>query len=156
MEFESFPAEGRFKTAATGELVEAGGATFPAHQELAGFYVTVYMQGARGAAEQIRAKIFSDSAYTKLLATGEWANLVEANEGATNWLGKILLSFDPPHNIEAGTEYFLAIETDGYTRDGDTSYIAFSYDWPLPINDNVDAPFYALQMDWRSYQRVRY
>ena len=138
MAFQSFPDTLYLKTMATGETVAAGGFSVPDAQELRHVVLTVYKHGTAGGTERLRLKVFHDEAQTKTYATSDWATVSEAIEGATYWIGRVRFDFGY-QNLSAGETYYLGVESDGYTRSGDTFYIAFPLDWPLAINEQQSA-----------------
>ncbi len=144
MAFASFPATQFVKVMETSEVVLVGGLTFPRDQELAHAYLNVYKAGTAGGSERLRLKVFHDADRTKLYATGEWATMRGAWGAAVRWIGRVRFDFDPAVNIEADATYYFAVESDGYTRNGQTFFISFPLDWPLSINTNVDSPSYGL------------
>jgi len=148
---DSFPSTLYVKAMETDETFLGGGVTFPADQELKAVYAVLFSKGVRSAADQARLLIYTDLALTKLYATGAWSNLATATAGATNWLGRVLLSFASPVNVEAGQTYFIAFEVD-YARNGNTSYVGFALDWPLPVNDNV----FSLGMELYALRKERF
>lgn len=156
MPFTSFASEQTVKTVNTDEVVLGGGATFAAAGELKSLYLTMYSHGARASTDKIRVLLYHDAALTNLYATGDWAYLVEATEGAANWFGKVRCDFTPPVNIDAGHAYYVAIEPSGYTRNANASYISYAYDWPIPVNVNADDPRFALAMEMYMRRPVRY
>lgn len=154
MAFESFPNLLYCKVMETAEVVLAGGCTLADDQELAHVVMALYKLGAAAGSERLRLKIYHDAALTNLYATGDWATVATAVDGATNWLGRVRFDFATRVNLDAGQEYFVAVEADGYTRIGETFYLAFPLDWPLSIN--VSAGPYGHAMELYGRRGVRY
>ena len=137
----SYPATEYWKVFETAEVVLAGGATFIETAELAQVIVTMYKHGVAAGTETMRVKLYHDAALTKLYATGEWTDLIGGHAGATYWRGRIPLNFAVGSYpfVQPGQEYFVAIETASYTRNGETFFVSLGFDWPLTINDNASA-----------------
>lgn len=154
----SYPATQFWKVFETDEVVNGGGATFASDAQLAQVVVTMYKQGVVDGTERMRALLYHDASLTKLYATGDWTDLADTFDDATNWRGDVPLDFSEGSRpfVEAGQVYYVAIEVDQYTRNGETLYLSLAYDWPLPINDNTDIPYYALAMAFYVVQKVAY
>lgn len=149
---DAYPSVLHVKTMNTDEEFRAGGATFSRSMDLAYAYLTLYSHAARARTDRARLLLYRDSGLTQLYATGAWTDLYQATSGAAAaWLGRVLFEFDPPVPVEDGTEYHVAVEVD-YTRNGVVNFVAFSYDWPVAVNDNPDA----LQLEFYGYRRTRY
>lgn len=124
------PAEAFVKTFDSDELVKCGSVDLLDHIELTYLRVLLFVHGAPDPGEKLRAKVFSDSDYSALYATSEWALLSEIEDLSEMWWGWLRFSFDRQH-LNKSQLYYLAIESDGYVRDGDTKYLSASLNWPL-------------------------
>jgi hypothetical protein len=155
----SYPATQYWKVFETDEVLVAGGATFASDAQLAQVVVTLYAQGTFAGSERMRALLYHDQALTKLYATGAWTSIADAVGAAAAWRGDIPLNFAEGSRpfVEAGATYYVAIEVDQYTRDGETLFVSLTYDWPLPINENAATPpSYPLAMAFYVVQKVAY
>lgn len=144
MGFTQFPATQYFSIFETNDVVKLGSFRLNESGFLKSAYIRIYINGVTqlGGSERIRLKVYSDASHTKLMATGEWRNISSiTNLGTTNWLGKILLSFDTAFNMNKNTAYYLEVDSDNYTRNGDTFYMGLSYDFPIAVYDNAEDRF---------------
>lgn len=142
-----FPAITYWKTFATDEEFRAGGVTLQDSTHLKHFYLMMYLHGACADTERLRLKIYTDAALTKLYATSDWSNLADIENLANYWRGRLLFTFQTKIWLSSQFQYFISAEIDGYTRNGDTHFVAAMLDWPFPVNTNVDEPRYACVLE---------
>lgn len=138
MAFKNFAALQQVKVIETGELVQAGGITLGKSQDLANIVVAVYKQGAHAGTEKLRVKLFTDQAMTKLYATSAWSAVAAIPGIGTNWIGWLRFDFAGEH-LNGQLQYWVGVETTGYTRNGNTFYLSLLRDWGLGQSGNPAA-----------------
>jgi hypothetical protein len=124
------PSTAYVKCMETDEVAKAGSIDLTEHTELHAIRVLLYKYGLIVTTERMRAKIYTDSDYTKLLYTSDWADV--ADVGAGEFWGWMRLDFDRKflHKLQT---YYVAIEVGNYTY-SDSSFLALSLDWPVQQN----------------------
>jgi hypothetical protein len=126
------PSQAYVRCFNTDEVVRAGSINLLEHSELAAIRILLYKYNLTATSERLRAKIYSDSDYSKLLYTGEWSNVADIPDAGSEWWGWLRLNFNREF-LNRETTYYVAVEVDGYTF-SDGSYLSASYDWPLQQN----------------------
>jgi len=141
------PAEEYCKVVDTDELCVAGGFQTARHEELRHIVMRLYKKGARGGSERMRLKIFLDDSCLHLYAWSSWVRLsdIEGIDADAAWKGDVRFDFESP-NINKHRTYWVAIEIENYTRNRDTFFLAFLYDWPDPLYQQLGTPLYGLRM----------
>lgn len=155
MAIRQFPRLQYWKVHATGEVVAAGAIQVAVPQRLGAIKLTVYKHGTEAGTERFRVKLFHDLAQTKLYATSQWVSFEAVNEYLSSpmgqyWRGTFAFEFARPYpNLSTSSTYYVAVESDGYTRNDMLYYVAWCLDWPLPVYNNPAA----LQM--QIFSRIR-
>jgi hypothetical protein len=139
MSVEQFPRDQYWKVIGTAELWNGGGFSYAGIERIAYVKLTMLKAGTAVGDEQFRIKLFNDAAMTSLYATGDWRSLAEVAEivGADlteSWRADVRFDFPSLPWVEAGRQYFMAIESQNYTRDSSYFYVGFLLDWPYPTN----------------------
>lgn len=93
--------------------------------QLSQVIVVLYKHGAHAATARIRASLYADVDCTKKIATGDWFNINDITGISTYWLGRIGLTFPTQPWLKSGSTYYIGIESENYTRDAETHYLAF-------------------------------
>jgi len=133
MSIYAYPENSNWKTMDTSEIVGCGKFVFPSSQQLAQAVVHIYIQGRVGA-ERIRARIYHDAALTIPGPIGDWFTLADIPGIGSDWRGRVGLTVNSKPWLQSGYSYYIAIESDGYTRNATTAFIAFLLDDFQPIN----------------------
>lgn len=146
------PATAYIKTWDSDEVVKLGAVEVEDHTNLLYLRIMLYKHGAHGGTEQVRAKIYSDADYTKLMYTSAWSDLADI-EGltASPWWGWFRLTF-ARQALNKEATYYVALETQNYTRNADTFYLSHSLDWPVPQNTQVVPSFPGAMMQFYGYR----
>lgn len=151
----SFPATEYWKVFETGETFVGGGATFTRDAQLSKVIVTLYKQGTSTGTERMRAKLYHDFAMTKLYAVGAWTLLRSVIDlGTVVRASEVPLTFDTEPFVQTGQEYFVALEIDSYTRNGETFFIAADFNWPIKLNTSDSQQ--AIKMSFLERRGVRH
>lgn len=146
MAFKDFADVQYIKTVDTGESPRLGSLTAASNGELAHIRVKLYINGTLNGSEQIRLKVYSDSAFQSLLYTSKWSNInqvIDENGNAVtgDWIGWIRIDFNR-ENVNNKFPYYIEAEFANYTRNFDTFYLGLAHDFPFPIYDNGEPLFY--------------
>lgn len=151
MGYKDFPETLMLKVAETGEEVECGGFHVGYHQELKYLLAAVYIQGAASGSEEFRANIYADSAYSKQLYQSDWSALSDISNLGANWIGRLRFTFDRKH-LNKNLIYYVAVESQNYTRNLDTFYVGLVLDWPLPVNTHNTSGIYAPEISFFGFR----
>ncbi len=142
-----------FKVMATDEVVPCGRISDQSQQQLEQVIVMLLKHGTNAGTERIRCKLFHDASLTKLYATGDWFDIADISNLSLYWRGRVGLTFMAKPWLQAGANYYVAVEVGNYARSGDAYYLALSYDWPEPVNSVQPG---ALYMEIRGQRKVSY
>ncbi len=145
------PTPAYVRTIETSETVKCGSITLAAATELAYLRVLLFVRGALGGSEQMRVKLYTDSSYTQLYATGAWVNLSDITNVSTYWWGWIALPATRVH-LRASQAYYVTVETQNYTRNADTFYLSLSLDGPA--REITTNPSKAVKMQVYGYREI--
>lgn len=103
---------------------------FPNAGDLSNVYLYYYIQGVPTTG-RVRLNVFSNVYQTNPLMSSNWINLTELTFG-TNTIGHVRFDFERLP-ISTDSTYRFQLETDGYTRNGNTFF--FSY-----LGQQADSP----------------
>lgn len=144
MAFLQFPKEQYFRIVNTGEEAKLGYFNLGAGTEIKFIMLTLYQQGVIASPYQIRLNLYGNETLTDAIVTSEWvtlsaATLLDGNDTtgtpyASNWFGNVYVPFSG-NPLNPNVNYFMTLETSGYTRVGDTSYLGVNLDWYSPTNN---------------------
>lgn len=121
-----------FKVSDTAESVFAGEFVLDESIQVKQMICHMYKHGALSGNESLVAKVYSDSAMTKLIFQSSSYLLSTANM-TTYWRGLVPIEFATERFLEAGKSYYIAFELSNYTRNADDFYISFLVDTADPI-----------------------
>ena len=113
-----------FRVADTGEIVPAFGFSTGTNQQLSQILFTAYIHGSLSGNETVVAKIYTDLALTKLVATSGNFLLSQIENIGANWYGQIGVSFPTKPWIGLGNTFYVSIQVNNYTYSGST-YVSF-------------------------------
>ena len=131
-----FPKEFYVKTFNTGITEKLCKFVSDVDMELSHIVLTILKNGTSAGSESMTLKLYSSWDLTKPALATSSARLLTAT-GASNaqsWTGRLRFDFDRV-NIEAGTEYFLVLQTSSYTRVLNSYYLGAVLDWPDEVYD---------------------
>lgn len=109
--------------------------------ELAHIRVKLFVTGTPGGSEQLRLNVYSRSDLDALVAQSNWIDVADFYTVTTQFLSLVRFDFNREF-FEVGDTLHLALESNNYTRNGDSFYISFISDWPDPVNVPTDADAY--------------
>lgn len=137
MAIKQFSEYQYIKVMDTAEIVKLGGFQLSTSNELKYIRVLTFINGTLGGSENLRINIYGDAGHSKKIFSSNWINLnnqIENELGAIvtgNWFGLLRFDFER-QNINKNIRYYASVESNSYTRNGDTFYIGFSHDYPFP------------------------
>ncbi len=140
----TYPKRALVKVFDDDEIVRCGRFKFVNNFELNYIRGLFLIMGAIPTTQRFRFLVYSNSAYTKLLYTGEWSDFADitiADRTKTSWRGFVRGDFNNEW-ISNQFSYYIACEIDGYTRNANTFYIGLLFDSPIPIHTVVTADSY--------------
>ncbi len=156
MSFSPFAPQGYWRTIDTG--IEAKGGYFVLAQsmDVQQIILTIFIRGVIAGTERLRLKIYgSDSAVATStpIATSDWYSLADIGDYNLNWVGDIPMDFaGEALNGLGGTNYYVSIESDGYTRNLDAFYIGVNLDWFLAVNAQLSGTASGFKMRILGYK----
>jgi len=142
MPFEKYPSKMFFRTLDTGEELRLGTVELPAAAsntrqgfELRHLRLALYKHGAHGGSEQLRVRIYPNADHATPVHTSDWLSLSSITTLSTYWLGWLRFDFARAHLW--GLTYHVTVQAQNYTRNGDSYYLGFKFDWPDRVNSVV-------------------
>jgi hypothetical protein len=134
MAFQDFPETLYFKTVDTSEKVNLMNFTPGSDNQLKHGRVMLYIAGAV-TTEQVRLNVNPSETNGNPIFSSDWSDLSDiTTHTGTDWIGWLRFDFSEKH-LDSDVTYTMQLETNNYTRNGDTTYLAVAYDWPYPVND---------------------
>mgnify|MGYP001809874110 CR=1 FL=1 len=89
----------------------------------------LFIRGALGGTEQLRLNLYGTTSISSTpIATSDWFSLSSIGGYTNNWIGNVFFDFDGAP-INPNLDYFVGIESNNYTRNADTFYLAFRMNW---------------------------
>lgn len=137
MSFRHFSEYQYIRAMDTGEMIKLGGFKLGTSHEIGHMRVLLFINGTLGGSEQLRVNIYSNRGQSKKIFHSSWSSLNNTieNENGTiisgNWLGLLRFDFDR-QNINKNFYYYASVESNSYTRNGNTFYLGFAHDYPFP------------------------
>lgn len=114
-------------------LVQAGVIDLGEDTELRHILLTFYKTGTLVGSEQIRINLYSSDRYDSAFAQSDWMSISDISNLATNWLGWLRFDFGRI-DLDKDETVYTEIETQNYTRVGDTFWMGVGLDWPVLVN----------------------
>ena len=112
---------------------------FPRNSELEYVVLLLYIQGQGSG--QIRLNIYSNISQTTPIYSTSWIDIDDLQSSATNKI--IWTRFDFNRlPVTTGHQYVLQLETQGYTRNGDTFYLSYCKQQTDEPNANTSSYVY--------------
>lgn len=147
MAFLQFPNIQYVRPCDTDTVTAMGYFNLDAGTELKHIMLTIFVRGLIPSAFNARIGIYGNALYESAIFMSEWAEismstLAIETAGAQytqNYLGQIYFDFSG-YPLNPNINYYMGIETDGYTRNGDSYYFAFGLDWYSAVNNPLPDP----------------
>lgn len=127
MSYLQFPKRMDVRVIASSAVTDLGSFQPIENLELYAMRVKLFIKGTTGGTERARIKIFGESTRGSALYTSSWSTLSSITTLAANWQGWLRFDFNK-ENINKDIAYFLGIEIENYTRNGETYYISYALD----------------------------
>lgn len=157
MTIRKMPERQVVKVMETDEQYLAGGLVAERTEQLSTLRLLLYKHGVHAGTERARVRLYHDEALTSVYATSSWSSIDAIENLADYWRGWLGFTFEPMRWLVADTTYYVAVEVDDYTRDGDTFYLSFAYDWPIAASLQLsETGGVSLAMQPWAYRKVRY
>lgn len=147
MAFKDFPHQQYYRDLATDTVTPIGYFNLAVGIDLEQIVLTLYQQGTIASPYNMRLHLYGNPNSTVPLFTSDWAEvsattLLNDDDGTAytqNWTGIFPLDYDGvPLNPD--TNYYMSVETSGYTRVLDTFYVGINLDWYSEVNNQIDGP----------------
>jgi hypothetical protein len=148
MAFLQFPKQQYFRAVNTAEEAKLGYFNLGSGTELKFMMVTLFQCGIIATPYQIRMKIYGNDTLVDPIVTSDWvtisaATLLNGNDTTgvaytNNWLGNVYIPFSG-NPLNPNIDYYMTMETSGYTRIGDIFYLGVNLDWYSPTNNPLSA-----------------
>lgn len=137
MPVTQFPRDQYWKIMGSPETWNGGGITFEGRERLKYMRPTMLKVGTDPGASEFRLALFHDDALTNRFSSSAWIKLTEIESSANvsgTWRCDTAFSFTAAPWLDASKQYFMAVESQGYTRNAAIFYVAFQLDWTYPVN----------------------
>lgn len=121
----------------TGIKQAIGDISVPEDLELASIVLHLYKNGTLAGNEQIRINLHSTNRYNSPFSSSDWVSVSSIQGLTPNWIGRVSFSFNRVY-LDSNETFYAEIETNNYTRNGDTFFLSIATDWPVVVN-NIDA-----------------
>lgn len=141
MAFTQFPNIGYFRPLDTDTITQMGYFNIDAGTELKHMMLTVYMNAPVSSPFTSRINVYGTAALDTPIFRSDWVTISSATlvpSYTTGWLGNIYYDFSG-NPLNPNIDYYMGIETSGYTRIADSYYFSFNLDWYSPVNNAVDS-----------------
>lgn len=109
--------------------------------ELGHIMCDLFVHGTPGGTERMRVHIASVDDVDNPYASSDWVDVADFDDsdGSNDWLGWVRFDFNR-ENIDNDLTYYIWLEADNYTRNGDTFYLGVCWDFPSPTYAADDDP----------------
>lgn len=149
MAFKQFPKDQYFRTLNTDQITRIGYFNVAEAIELKHFMLTIFQRGVIVTPYQFRMHIYGNDLQESPIFSSDWAEMSAATlqnndteppvPYVNNWLGTIYLDFNG-YSLNPNVNYYMSVETSGYTRIGDSFYVGVNLDWYSEVNNQLDGP----------------
>lgn len=140
MAFTQFPKEQYFRTLDSDQITRFGYFNLSNGTEIKHMMWTLYVNGPIPAPFQMRVNVYGNDEQASAIFSSQWAVISAATlfpTYTTNWLGNVYFDF-PGYSLNPNINYFMSVETLGYTRNLDVFYIGMNLDWYSEVNNHLD------------------
>jgi hypothetical protein len=136
MAFTQFPNQQYFRVLESDTITKLGYFNLDDGTELKHIMLTIFQKGIISSAYQMRLKLYPTVTSSSAIITSSWATISTSTlvpTYASNWLGTIYVDF-AGEPLNPNLDYFVSVETLGYTRLTDSYYVGINLDWYSPVN----------------------
>lgn len=141
MAFTQFPHQQYFRILETDTTTGIGYFNLSEATELQHMMLTVFIRGTIATPFTARIRVYPTGALTTPIFSSSYATFSAATlEPAyvNNWFGNVYFDFSG-NPLNPNLDYHFAIQTSGYTRNGDSFYLGVNLDWYSPVNNQLSA-----------------
>lgn len=147
MAFKNFPDQQYYRDLQTDTTTPIGYFNVSMGIELHQIVLTLLQMSTISSPYNMRMHLYGNSTSTVPIFTSDWhelsaSTLLNDDNGTAyteNWTGIFPLDFDG-FPLNPDVNYFMSVQTSGYTRVGDTFYLGINLDWYSEVNDQIDGP----------------
>lgn len=139
MAFTQFPKQQYFRSLDSDSVTRCGYFNLDDGTELQHIMITILQIGIISSPYQMRLRIHGNDNLDSPIITSDWATISVATlvpTYTTNWLGNIYIDFNG-EPLNPNIDYYVTVETSGYTRVGDTYYVGINLDWYSEVNTQL-------------------
>lgn len=149
MAFKQFPNIQYFRVLETDTVTRFGYYNLQDGTEKKHMMMTLYMNGLIVTPFTIRVNVYGNDDQAEAIFSSDWATLSAATllnndtdpgtPYTTNWIGNVYFDF-AGYPLNPNINYFMSVETLGYTRNNDVYYLGINLDWYSEVNNQLDGP----------------
>lgn len=147
MAFKDFPDQQYYRVLETDMTTRIGYFNVSMGIELEQIVITLFQMGTIASPYNVRLHLYGNDNSATPIYTSDWAEasattMINDDTGlayTTNWTGIFPLNFDNAP-LNPNNDYYMSIQTSGYTRVGDTFYVGVNLDWYSEVNNQIDGP----------------
>jgi hypothetical protein len=134
MAFKNFSEELYIKVQNTNETIDLGKIESSSEFSLTAIRLQFFMHNVSAASgnETIQLKLFTNPGLTKVYASSDILTVSDFVTGSTDWIGNIGFQFLTKPNINSFQNAYAGIVATNYTRNANSFYMGYVYDWPFP------------------------
>lgn len=138
----------------TSEEINCGAFQVTDNQELRHIRVLILIYGGVPTTETLTLKLHSESSLSSLYATSDSISLSDVAQTTNYWIGYVRFDFDRI-NLNKNNTYWVNITTGNYTRNSNTYYLGYVFDWPVgTYNDDTTTPMSNANMQIFGYRET--
>lgn len=149
MAFKQFPNKQYFRVLDTDTVTNVGYFNLDDGTEITSMMITLFVRGLIVTPFNIRLNLYGSSTSVTPIVSSDWATLSAAtllnndtDPGVAytrNWFGNIFLDFGG-NPLNPNLNYYMSVQTSGYTRILYTFYVGVNLDWYSPVNNQLNGP----------------
>jgi hypothetical protein len=147
-----FPQDEYWKILESPETWMGGSFVPPQNARMKSVAATILKVGTHAGTEEFRLAIYHNDTLTALHAASDWISLadIEATVGplTAQWRGVVPFEFATQPFIDAGQTYYLAVESQNYTRNALVFFVGWLLDWPFPENPSSSGTAQGMRMSF--------
>ena len=147
MAFVQFPKQQYFRVLETDTTTQIGYFNVSEGIEIKHMMLTLLVRGLIASPFTFRVKIYGNNLLETPIFMSNWVTLsvatlvldADGTQYTQNYFGNIYLDFDG-YSLNPNIDYYMAVQTNGYTRNADSFFVGINLDWYSEVNNQVDGP----------------